>query len=152
LIIVIKRCNQCKLPVSFNLQIIMEKLRLDKYLWAIRLFKTRTQATSAIDDGKVKWNSANVKPSRLVALGDRYSIKTPDRKWTIEVIGLLHNRAGYEEAIKHYADLTSDEDKELNRHEGSSFYTGKRQSKTGHPTKKERRDLEDFLSDGPEGE
>ncbi len=115
---------------------IAEKLRLDKYLWAIRIFKTRTQAASAIEDGKVKWNGAAVKPSRLVAVGDRYNIKTPFRRWTIEVTALLHNRAGYEEAVKHYIDITSEEDKQLNQHTGTSFYTGKRQSKTGHPTKK----------------
>ena len=125
----------------------MEKLRLDKYLWAIRIFKTRTQATKAIDEGKVKWNEAPVKPSRIVAIGDLYNIKTPARRWTIEVTGLLHTRVAYEEAIKNYADLTSEEDKQLNQHVGTSFYTGKRQSKTGHPTKKQRRDLEDFLED-----
>jgi ribosome-associated heat shock protein Hsp15 len=123
----------------------MDKLRLDKYLWAIRIFKTRTQATAAIDEGKVKLNNVNVKPARIVAIGDRYSIKTPARKWTIEVTGLLHNRAGYEEAIKNYIDLSSDEDKQPNLHLGTSFYTGKRQSKTGQPTKKQRRDLNDFF-------
>ena len=127
----------------------MEKPRLDKYLWAIRIFKTRTQATIAIDEGKVKWNGANVKPSRLVAIGDRYSIKTPARRWTIEVTGLLQARVAFEEAIKNYLDITSEEDKQLNQHMGTSFYTGKRHSKTGHPTKKQRRDLEDFLSDDP---
>ena len=125
----------------------MEKLRLDKYLWAIRIFKTRTQATTAIDEGKVKWNSANVKPSRIVGMGDQYTIKTPARRWTIEVTGLIHNRVAYEDAIKNYTDLTSEEDKQLNQLTGSSFYTGKRQSKTGHPTKKQRRDLEDFMDD-----
>lgn len=122
-----------------------EKLRLDKYLWAIRIFKTRTQASSAIEDGKVKMNGVSVKASRIVSLGDRYDIKTPARKWTIEVTGLLHNRVGYEEAIKHYADITSDEDKQLNQRITSSFYTGKRLSKTGRPTKKQRRDLNDLL-------
>ena len=124
-----------------------DKLRLDKYLWAIRIFKTRTQAATAIEDGKVKLNGVSIKPSRIVSVGDRYSIKTPDRRWTIEVTGLLHNRAGYEDAIKHYSDITSEEDKQLNQHTGTSFYTGKRLSKTGHPTKKQRRDLEDFLDD-----
>lgn len=130
----------------------MEKLRLDKYLWAIRIFKTRTQATEAIDSGKVKWEGNVVKPSRPVAIGDRYAIKTPARRWTIEVTGLLHNRVGYEEAIKNYIDITSDEDKQLNQHIGSSFYTGKRQSKTGHPTKKQRRDLEDFFGEATTNE
>ncbi len=125
----------------------MEKPRLDKYLWAIRIFKTRTQATIAIDEGKVKWNGANVKPSRLVAIGDRYSIKTPARRWTIEVTGLLQARVAFEEAIKNYLDITSEEDKQLNQHMGTSFYTGKRHSKTGHPTKKQRRDLENFFEE-----
>lgn len=125
----------------------MEKIRLDKYLWAIRIFKTRTQATSAIDDGKVKLNGMNIKPSRVVAIGDTYTIKTPARKWTIEVTGLLPNRVGYEEAIKHYNDITSEEDKQQNQQQASSFFTGKRLSKQGHPTKKQRRDLEQFLGE-----
>lgn len=126
-----------------------EKLRLDKYLWAIRIFKTRTQASGAIDDGKVKLNGSPVKASRTVSLGDKYDIKTPARKWTIEVTGLLHNRVGYEEAIKNYIDITSDEDKLMNKKIGTSFFTGKRQSKTGRPTKKQRRDLSDFYEDEP---
>lgn len=121
-----------------------EKLRLDKYLWAIRIFKTRTQATTAIDEGKVKLGGASVKASRTVSLGDRYDIKTQARKWTIEVTGLLHNRVGYEEAIKNYVDLTSEEDLKMNRRMATSFYTGKRLSKTGRPTKKQRRDLNDL--------
>lgn len=129
----------------------IEKLRLDKYLWAIRIFKTRTLATKAIDDGKVKMLGAAVKASRIVNVGDRYDIKTQARKWTIEVTGLLYNRAGYEEAVKHYIDLTSEEDKKQNHQLSSSFNTGKRQSKTGRPTKKQRRDLSD-LYDNSEDE
>lgn len=124
-----------------------EKLRLDKYLWAIRVFKTRTQATAACDEGKVKMNGANVKPAKIVSLGDVYDIKTPARKWTIEVTGLLHNRVGYEDAVKHYVDKTSEEDLQMNHVMTASFYTGKRLSKTGRPSKKQRRDLNDFFSD-----
>ncbi|MGN6568569.1 MAG: RNA-binding S4 domain-containing protein [Flavipsychrobacter sp.] len=122
-----------------------EKLRLDKYLWAIRIFKTRTLATKACEDGKVKWNGNAVKPAKTVNLGERYDIKTSERRWTIEVTGLLHNRVAYPEAIKNYVDLTSDEDKQLNKVISSSFYTGKRLSKTGRPTKKQRRDLNDLF-------
>lgn len=130
-----------------------EKLRLDKYLWAIRIFKTRSQATAACDEGKVKFNGASVKPARQVGVGDKYDIKTQARRWTIEVTALLNNRVAYEEAIKHYVDLTSEEDKLVNKHLGTSFYTGKRQSKTGRPTKKQRRGLEDFFgSKGSEEE
>jgi ribosome-associated heat shock protein Hsp15 len=124
----------------------MEKPRLDKYLWAIRLFKTRTLATEAIDGGKVKMNGAAVKPAKNVSVGDQYRIKTPTGWKTIEVIALLHNRVGYEEAIKHYVDITPEEDKITAPYIASSFHTGKRQSKTGHPTKKQRRDLDDFLN------
>ena len=128
----------------------MEKLRLDKYLWAIRIFKTRTLATAACDEGKVKLNGQNVKPARPVALGDRYDIKTPARRWTIEVTGLLLNRGSYEIAIQNYADLTTEEDKQPAQYLTSSFFTGKRRSKTGRPTKKQRRDLGDLL--GPDDE
>jgi len=125
----------------------MEKPRLDKYLWAIRLFKTRTLATDAIDSGKVKYNGATVKPARSVSVSDQYRIKTPLGWKTIEVTALLHNRVGYEEAIKHYLDITPEEDKIAPAYNDTSFHTGKRQSKTGHPTKKQRRDLDNFLNE-----
>ncbi len=126
-----------------------EKLRIDKYLWAIRIFKTRSLATAACDEGKVKLAGQNIKPARPVAIGDRYDVKTPARRWTIEVTALLYNRVGYEDAIKAYIDLTSEEDRQPAQYLTSSFYTGKRLSRTGKPTKKQRRDLGDAL--GPEG-
>lgn len=128
----------------------MEKVRLDKYLWSIRIFKTRTLATAACDEGKVKLEGQNVKPARAVSLGDRYDIKTPARRWIIEVTGLLGNRVGYDDAIKNYADLTTEEDQTPKQYIDSAFFTGKRRSKTGRPTKKQRRDLGDLL--GPEDE
>lgn len=132
------------------LPLTMEKTRIDKYLWAIRFFKTRSQATDAIDSGKVKMNSAAVKPSRPVTVGDIYQIRTPDGKKTILVTAILEKRVAYPEAIKHYTDITPEEDKIVKDAFAPSFYTGKRLSKTGHPTKKQRRDLEDFLSEGEE--
>lgn len=121
-----------------------EKVRLDKYLWAIRVFKTRTLATAAIEDGKVKYNGVSVKPSRTVGIGDRYDIRTPARKWTIEVNGVIGQRVGYEDSLKYYTDITSEEDILANQRLHTSFYTGKRLSKTGRPTKKQRRDLNDL--------
>jgi ribosome-associated heat shock protein Hsp15 len=126
-----------------------EKLRIDKYLWAIRVFKTRTLAADACNEGKVKCNGLNVKPAKIVPVGEQYDIKTPARRWTIKVTGLLHNRVAYEEAIKYYSDHTSEEDLNANNRLSASFFTGKRQSKTGRPTKKQRRDLEDFMGDDP---
>ena len=64
-----------------------EKLRIDKYLWAIRLFKTRTLAAAACDNGKVKHNSVSVKASKTVNVGDEYEVKTEAKKWLIKVNG-----------------------------------------------------------------
>ena len=124
-----------------------EKLRLDKYLWAIRIFKTRTLAADACDAGKVKWNDLSCKASKIVNIGDEYEIKTESRKWIIKISGLLHKRVAYSEAINHYIDLTPEEDLALAKNIASSFHTGKRLSKIGRPTKKERRNLDEFLGE-----
>jgi ribosome-associated heat shock protein Hsp15 len=126
-----------------------EKLRVDKYLWAIRIFKTRTQAAAACDGGKVKLNGAAVKASRTVSIGDQYEVKTEARRWKIEVTGLLHNRQQYTEAVKYYVDITPDEDQQHNQRVAASFHTGKRPSKIGRPTKRERRDLDEFMEGEP---
>lgn len=122
-----------------------EKLRIDKYLWSIRIFKTRSQASDACEAGKVKWNGNPVKASKQVNIGEQYEIRTPDRKWKIEVSGLLHNRKAYAEAINFYIDITPEEDLQINKAQASSFYTGKRLSKVGRPTKNQRRDLDGFM-------
>ena len=124
-----------------------EKLRLDKYLWAIRLFKTRTLAAVACDTNKVKFDGSNVKPSRVVSMGDEYEIKTEAKRWRIKVTGLLEKRVAASEAVKHYTDITPEEELQRLQYQAASFHTGKRQSKIGRPTKKERRDLEDFMED-----
>ncbi|MGN6603188.1 MAG: RNA-binding S4 domain-containing protein [Ginsengibacter sp.] len=122
-----------------------EKLRIDKYLWAIRIFKTRSLAAEGCNSGKVKFNGANVKPAKTVAIGDQYEIKTEQKKWKIEVTSLLHNRVKYEEAIKHYLDLSPEEVVDKTQQSAFVFNTGKRKSKQGRPTKKEKRKLDDWL-------
>ena len=124
-----------------------EKIRLDKYLWAIRLFKTRTMAAAACDTGKVKFNGLQAKASRNVGIGDEYEIKTEAKRWRIKVTGLLEKRVAYTEALQHYIDITPEEELERIKFQAASFHTGKRQSKIGRPTKKERRDLDEFLDD-----
>lgn len=122
-----------------------EKLRLDKYLWSIRLFKTRTMAAAACDNGKVKCDGAQVKAAKQVHVGEEYEVKTEARRWRIKVTGLLHNRVAYTEAVKYYIDITPAEELERLQFQASSFHTGKRLSKIGRPTKKDRRDLDDFM-------
>ena len=125
-----------------------EKLRIDKYLWSIRLFKTRSLASEACDKGRVRLHGVSVKASKAVNAGDEYEVKTEARKWLIKVTGLLYNRVQYAEAINYYIDLTPEEEIEKIKALPASFHTGKRLSKIGRPTKKERRDLDDFT--GPQ--
>jgi ribosome-associated heat shock protein Hsp15 len=124
-----------------------EKLRLDKYLWAIRLYKTRRLATDACNNGKVKYQEDAAKPGKNVHLGDIYDVRTEAKRWKIKVIGLLHTRAKHEEAIKNYVDITPQEELERLQYQAASFHTGKRPSKIGRPTKKERRDLDEYTGD-----
>ncbi len=122
-----------------------EKLRLDKYLWSIRVFKSRSMATEAIDKGRVKLNGENIKASRNVVIGDVYEARTEHKNWVLKVTQLLDGRVAYAEAIKYYEDLTPVEELERVRQVAATFQTGKRLSKIGRPTKKNRRDLGDFL-------
>ena len=126
---------------------VKEKLRLDKYLWAIRLFKTRTQAAAACDTGKVKFNGQQAKAAKHVNVDDEYEVKTEAKRWRIRVSGLLHKRVVYSEAIKYYIDITPAEEIERLQYQAVSFHTGKRLSKIGRPTKKQRRDIDQFLGE-----
>ncbi len=124
----------------------MDKVRIDKYLWAIRLFKTRALAAEACDNGKVKRNGESQKASKPVLLNEEYEIKTEARKWIIKTTGIISNRVCYEDAIKNYIDITPQEELQLSKPVSSSFYTGKRLSKVGRPTKQQRRNLDDFMN------
>ena len=126
---------------------VKEKLRLDKYLWAIRLFKTRSMAATACESGKVKFDGGQAKPSKNVNIGDEYEVKTEAKRWRIKVTGLLEKRVAASEAIKNYIDITPEEEIQRLQYQAASFHTGKRQSKIGRPTKKERRELDDFLDE-----
>lgn len=126
---------------------VKEKLRLDKYLWAIRLFKTRSMAAAACESGKVKFDGGQAKPSKNVTIGDEYEVKTEAKRWRIKVTGLLEKRVAAAEAIKNYIDITPEEEIQRLQFQAASFHTGKRQSKIGRPTKKERRELDDFLEE-----
>jgi ribosome-associated heat shock protein Hsp15 len=123
----------------------IEKLRIDKYLWSIRIFKTRTMAAAACDLGKVKFNGSPAKASKHVNVGDEYEVKTENKRWRIKVTGLLNHRVKFEDAIKYYVDITPAEEIQRLKYQASAFHTGKRQSKIGRPTKRERRDLDEFF-------
>jgi ribosome-associated heat shock protein Hsp15 len=121
-----------------------EKLRIDKYLWAIRLFKTRTLATEACKAGRVKLKGQNVKPSAIVKPGDVYQVSKGIEKKLIEVVELLYNRVESKIAITKYNDITPVEETHAFK---SMFHAPslKRDRGTGRPTKKDRRETDELI-------
>jgi len=123
-----------------------EKLRVDKYLWATRVFKTRTLAADACKAGRVKLDGVNVKPSHEVRLNEIYQVaKGPDRK-VVKVTGLLENRVDAKTAVNFYQDITPVEQTPAFK---SMFHAPmlKRDRGTGRPTKKDRREIDDLKTD-----
>jgi len=123
-----------------------EKLRIDKYLWAIRLFKTRSLATEACKAGRVKLKGQNLKPSAIVKVGEVYQVSKGIEKKVIEVVELLYNRVESKIAITKYNDITPEEETYAFK---SEFHapTLKRDRGTGRPTKKDRRETDDLIGD-----
>jgi ribosome-associated heat shock protein Hsp15 len=120
------------------------EVRADTYLWAVRMYKSRTLASEAIKNGKVKLNGDTFKPSHFVKIGETYSFNAGSAKKIIEVTGLIEKRASFEIAQKHYKDMSPPP--EIADHLPSVFFktTVKRDRGLGRPTKKDRRDQEDF--------
>ena len=126
-----------------------EKLRIDKYLWAIRVFKTRTLATDACKAGRVKLAGNNVKASHEVKPGEVYHVSKGIERREIKVTGLLFNRVDAKKAVNFYEDVTPVEKTHAYR---SVFHSPllSRDRGAGRPTKKERRDIEDLMDDSSE--
>ncbi len=122
-----------------------EKLRIDKYLWAIRVFKTRTLATEACKAGRVKKDGTNLKASYEVKVGDQLQVSKGIEKKLIKITDLLYSRVDAKKAVLYYEDITPEEDTIKFKSMFSPVLT--RDRGTGRPTKKDRRDIDD-LKDG----
>lgn len=123
-----------------------EKLRIDKYLWSIRLFKTRTLAADACKAGRVKLDGNNIKPSHEVKLGEVYQVsKGPERK-VVRVTGLLESRTDAKTAVGFYEDITPVEHTPAFK---SMFHAPMltRDRGTGRPTKRDRREIDGLKDD-----
>ena len=121
----------------------LEKLRIDKYLWAIRIFKTRSLATEACKAGRVKLNGQNIKPSYVVKVGETYHIQKGIEKKVVKVLDLLDKRVDAKTAVTFYEDLTPVEETYGYK---SMFHAPvlKRDRGTDRPTKKDRREIDDL--------
>ncbi len=123
-----------------------EKLRIDKYLWAIRIFKTRSLATDACKAGRVKLNGQNIKPSHEVKMGEVYQVSKGEERKVLKVTGLLEQRADAKTVINFFDDITPVEQTHAFK---SMFHAPllKRDRGTGRPTKKDRREIDDLKDD-----
>lgn len=120
--------------------------RIDKWLWAVRVFKTRSLAAEACKKGRVTVQGATVKPSREVKTGDVVQVRRTPVTYSFKVIGLTQNRVGAKLVPQFMENVTAPDQMELL--EVLKLDQSNRRAKgLGRPTKKERRDLDSFLDD-----
>lgn len=117
-------------------------VRIDKYLWAVRVFKTRTLATEACKRGKVSMDDMPAKPSRTVSTGDVIQVKKLPLVYSYRVIDPIEKRVGAKIVEDYVENITPEE--ELHKLEMQDDFFVKRDRGTGRPTKKERRLLDDI--------
>ncbi len=122
----------------------MDDIRLDKYLWAVRVFKTRSDAADAIRNNRVMVNDAYAKPSREVKIGDRISVRRQAVTYQYKVLDLVSSRQGAKNVPQYCLDITPEEEKaKLNVPRETIFVF--RDRGAGRPTKKERRELDSLM-------
>lgn len=119
------------------------EVRVDKWLWATRVFKTRTIATDACKKGRVTISGMNVKPSHGVKIGDIINVRKPPITFSFEVLGLIQNRVGAKLVPEYLKNVTPKEQYDLLEMTRISGFVD-RQKGLGRPTKKEGRDLAKF--------
>lgn len=120
-------------------------MRADKWLWCVRLFKTRTQAADACSGGKVKLNGDNCKPAKELKIGDEIEMKRGPIHRQFKVINFPKSRLSAKEVLLYCEDITPET--EVLKLETLRLVAtqGKRERGTGRPTKKDRREMDDFL-------
>jgi ribosome-associated heat shock protein Hsp15 len=124
----------------------MAKVRVDKWLWSVRIYKSRTMATDACKEGKIKVAGLNVKPSFLVGEKEEILVKKDGFNFQYRVLGLIEKRVGAAIAITCYEDITPEAEK-FKYETWFTNATGRaeiRERGSGRPTKRERRDIDGF--------
>lgn len=124
----------------------LDEVRIDKWLWAVRIFKTRTIAADACKKNRVSIGNSNLKPSKMVKVGDVIDVRRPPITYSFEVLALSDKRMGAKLVPDFMRNVTTPEALEVLEMEKMSGFVDRGRG-TGRPTKKERRDLEDFVDD-----
>ena len=122
------------------------EVRVDKYLWAMRIYKTRSIAADACKNGRITMNGVQLKPSRTFKIGDRFSVRKGPITYSYRVLQLSENRLGAKLVPDYMQDITAPDQLELLELARMAGQTG-RDRGTGRPTKKDRREIETFMSD-----
>lgn len=124
----------------------MEEARIDKWLWAARIFKTRTIAADACKNGRVTIEGVNVKPSRMVKVGETVSVRKPPITYSFKILNTIEQRVGAKLLPEIYENVTAPEQYELLEMTRISGFVDRARG-TGRPTKKDRRSLDAFISE-----
>ncbi|MFA5650174.1 MAG: S4 domain-containing protein [Proteiniphilum sp.] len=124
----------------------MNEVRVDKWLWAVRVFKTRTIASDACKKGRVMIDRVAVKPSRNVRVGEVVEVRKPPITFSFKVLELADKRMGAKMVPQYMENVTPPDQYELLELNKISGFVD-RQRGTGRPTKKERRDMEQFTGE-----
>ncbi|WP_108821951.1 RNA-binding S4 domain-containing protein [Dysgonomonas sp. Marseille-P4361] len=122
------------------------EVRIDKWLWAVRLFKTRSIAIDACKKGRISIKGMTIKPSRMIKVGDVIDVKRPPITYSFEVLNLTENRMGAKLVPEFMKDVTSPSQLEILELSKVSGFVDRARG-TGRPTKKDRRDLQQFSED-----
>jgi len=127
----------------------MPEVRTDKWLWAVRIFKTRTIALEECKKGRVEVNDSVAKPSRMLRQGDIVKVRKPPVTYTYRVLNLTENRVGAALTTSYLENITPAEELEILELTKISGFVARAKG-TGRPTKKERRELDHFSYDNNE--
>ena len=127
----------------------MNEARIDKWLWAARIFKTRSMAADACKNGRVTMGGVNVKPSRTIKVGDTVSVRKPPITYSFKVLKAIEMRVGAKLLSEVYENVTTPDQYELLEMTRISGFIDRARG-TGRPTKKERRSLDAFLIEDDE--
>nr|WP_297162212.1 RNA-binding S4 domain-containing protein [uncultured Dysgonomonas sp.] len=122
------------------------EVRIDKWLWAVRLFKTRTLAVESCKKGRVMIQGTNIKPSRMIRIGDVIQIKKTPITYSFKVLDLSEKRMGAKLVPEFMEDVTPQSEYDILELSKVSGFIDRGRG-LGRPTKKERRDLVDFIDD-----
>ena len=121
-----------------------EEARIDKWLWAARIFKTRSIAADVIKNGRVTIDGVNVKPSRMVKAGETVSVRKPPVTYSYKILKPIEQRVGAKLIPEVYENVTTPDQYELLEMNRISGFVNRARG-TGRPTKKERRALDEFI-------